>query len=137
MEMVGVATSSGVKSAPRSQAMVFLSVSQAFHIQMCEYPRMEGNIVSFLGTARRSESERLQKVLSILFFVGVNFQDRSAIISSPPSPSERSGEGEGGDAAFTLETLCRSSLFFFVVAYKDFYDRSLTYRLTADHESKQ
>ena len=25
------------------------------------------------------------------------FQDRSAIISSPPSPSERSGEGEGGD----------------------------------------
>ena len=67
----------------------------------------------------------------------VNFQDRSAIISSPPSPSERSGEGEGGDAAFTLETLCRSSLFFFVVAYKDFYDRSLTYRLTADHESKQ
>ena len=32
--------------------------------------RMEGNIVSFLGTARRSESERQQKVLSILFFVG-------------------------------------------------------------------
>ena len=27
----------------------------------------------------------------------VNFQDRSAIISSPPSSSERSGEGEGGD----------------------------------------
>ena len=25
------------------------------------------------------------------------FQDRSAIISSPPSPSERSREGEGGD----------------------------------------
>ena len=59
--------------------------------------RMEGNIVLFLGTSRRSESERQQKVLSILFFVGVNFQDRSAIISSPPSPSERSGEGEGGD----------------------------------------
>lgn len=70
MEMVGVATSSGVKSAPRSQAMVFLSVSPAFHIQMCEYPRMEGNIVLFLGTSRRSESERQQKVLSILLFVG-------------------------------------------------------------------
>ena len=27
----------------------------------------------------------------------MNFQDRSAIISSPPSSSERSGEGEGGD----------------------------------------
>ena len=27
----------------------------------------------------------------------LNFQDRSAIISSPPSSSERSGEGEGGD----------------------------------------
>ena len=27
----------------------------------------------------------------------VYFQDRSAIISSPPSSSERSGEGEGGD----------------------------------------
>ena len=26
------------------------------------------------------------------------FQDRSAILASPPSPSERSGEGEGGDA---------------------------------------
>ena len=26
----------------------------------------------------------------------LNFQDRSAIISSPPSSSERSGEGEGG-----------------------------------------
>ena len=24
-------------------------------------------------------------------------QDRSAILASPPSPSERSGEGEGGD----------------------------------------
>lgn len=32
--------------------------------------RMEGNIVLFLGTSRRSESERQQKVLSILFFVG-------------------------------------------------------------------
>ena len=28
----------------------------------------------------------------------VYFQDRSAILASPPSPSERSGEGEGGDA---------------------------------------
>ena len=27
----------------------------------------------------------------------IYFQDRSAIISSPPSSSERSGEGEGGD----------------------------------------
>ena len=27
----------------------------------------------------------------------LNFQDRSAIISSPPSSSERSVEGEGGD----------------------------------------
>ena len=27
----------------------------------------------------------------------VYFQDRSAILASPPSPSERSGEGEGGD----------------------------------------
>lgn len=32
--------------------------------------RMEGNIVLFLGTSRRSESERQQKVLSILFFEG-------------------------------------------------------------------
>ena len=28
----------------------------------------------------------------------IYFQDRSAILASPPSPSERSGEGEGGDA---------------------------------------
>lgn len=27
----------------------------------------------------------------------IYFQDRSAILASPPSPSERSGEGEGGD----------------------------------------
>lgn len=31
-----------------------------------------------------------------------------------------------GDAAFTSETLCRSSVFFFAVADKEFYDRSLT-----------
>lgn len=36
-----------------------------------------------------------------------------------------------GDAAFTSETLCRSSVFFFAVAYKDFYDRPLTYRFFA------
>lgn len=42
-----------------------------------------------------------------------------------------------GDAAFTSETLRRSSVFFFAVAYKDFYDRSLTYRLRAVHESRQ
>lgn len=34
-----------------------------------------------------------------------------------------------GDAAFTSKTICRSSVFFFAVANKDFYDRSLTYRL--------
>ena len=32
----------------------------------------------------------------------VYFQDRSAILASPPSPSERSGEGEGGDAKIAL-----------------------------------
>lgn len=42
-----------------------------------------------------------------------------------------------GDAAFTSETICRSSVFFFAVANKDFYDRSLTYRLTAVHVPRQ
>ena len=51
-----------------------------------------------------------------------------------------------GDAAFTSETLCRSSVFFIAVADKvivltlaqqDFIDRSLTCRLTAVHEPKQ
>jgi hypothetical protein len=43
-----------------------------------------------------------------------------------------------GDAAFTTsETICRSSVFFFAVAYKDFYDRPLTYRLRAVHEPRQ
>ena len=52
-----------------------------------------------------------------------------------------------GDAAFTSETHCRLSVFFFAVADKDFYDRSLTCRFfakakrqadkTAGHESRQ
>lgn len=36
-----------------------------------------------------------------------------------------------GDAAFTSETLCRSSVFFFAVADKEFYDRSATHRFFA------
>ena len=32
----------------------------------------------------------------------VNFQGRSAIIAYPPSSSERSGEGEGGDEIIAL-----------------------------------
>ena len=37
-----------------------------------------------------------------------------------------------GDAAFTTsETLCRSSVFFFAVADKEFYDCSHTYRFFA------
>lgn len=42
-----------------------------------------------------------------------------------------------GDAAFTSKTICRSSVFYFAVANKDFYDRSLTYRLTAVHVPRQ
>ena len=38
----------------------------------------------------------LQKFLKSEYDI-LYFQDRSAIISSPPSSSERSGEGEGGD----------------------------------------
>lgn len=38
---------------------------------------------------------------------------------------------------FSSETLCRSSVFFFAVADKDFYDRSLTYRFIAVHEPRQ
>lgn len=36
-----------------------------------------------------------------------------------------------GDAAFTSETLCRSSVFIFAVADKEFYDCSHTYRFFA------
>ncbi|WP_303036108.1 hypothetical protein [uncultured Duncaniella sp.] len=42
-----------------------------------------------------------------------------------------------GDAAFTSDTLCRPYVFFFAVADKEFYDRSLTYRLSAVHEPRQ
>ncbi|MDY4873940.1 MAG: hypothetical protein SO133_03670 [Alloprevotella sp.] len=48
------------------------------------------------GVVRRT----IEKDINYLEYDGpfmVNFQDRSAIISSPPSSSERSGEGEGGD----------------------------------------
>ena len=64
--------------------------------------------------------------------------DRIAPMGTGGTPiTGNASEVSIGDAAFTSETLCRSSVFFFAVADKDFYDRSLTYRLIAVHESRQ
>ena len=64
--------------------------------------------------------------------------DRLTPIGNDGTPiTGKASEVSIGDAAFTSETLCRSSVFFFAVADKDFYDRSLTYRLIAVHESRQ
>lgn len=55
--------------------------------------------------------------------------DRIAPMGTGGTPiSSNASEVSIGDAAFTSETLCRSSVFFFAVAYKEFYDRSLTCR---------
>ncbi|WP_172469003.1 hypothetical protein [Muribaculum intestinale] len=64
--------------------------------------------------------------------------DRIAPIGTGGTPiTGNASEVSIGDAAVTSETLCRSSVFYFAVAYKDFYDRSLTYRLRAVHEPRQ
>lgn len=64
--------------------------------------------------------------------------DRIAPMGTGGTPiTDNASEVSIGDAAFTSETLCRSSVFFFAVADKDFYDRSLTYRLRAVHEPRQ
>ena len=43
------------------------------------------------------QEKDLLQVKDSCFHIWIYFQDRSAILASPPSPSERSGEGEGGD----------------------------------------
>ena len=64
--------------------------------------------------------------------------DRIAPMGTGGTPiTGNASEVSIGDAAFTSETLCRLSVFFFAVADKDFYDRSLTYRLSAVHEPRQ
>ncbi len=56
--------------------------------------------------------------------------DRIAPIGTGGTPiTGNASEVSIGDAAFTSKTICRSSVFYFAVANKDFYDRSLTYRL--------
>lgn len=61
--------------------------------------------------------------------------DRIAPMSTGGTPiTGNASEVSIGDAAFTSETICRSSVFFFAVADKEFYDRSLTHRLSAVHE---
>lgn len=64
--------------------------------------------------------------------------DRIAPMGTGATPiTGNASEVSIGDAAFTSETICRSSVFFFAVDYKDFYDRSLTYRFIAVHEPRQ
>ena len=64
--------------------------------------------------------------------------DRIAPMGTGGTPiTGNTSEVSIGFADATSETLCRSSVFFFAVPDKDFYDRSLTYRLTAVHEPRQ
>ena len=64
--------------------------------------------------------------------------DRIAPMGTGGTPiTGNASEVSIGDAASTSETFRRLSVFFFAVAYKDFYDRSLTYRLRAVHEPRQ
>ena len=64
--------------------------------------------------------------------------DRIAPIGAGGTPiTSNTSEVSIGFADATSETLCRSSVFFFAVPDKDFYDRSLTYRLKAVHEPRQ
>ena len=58
--------------------------------------------------------------------------DRIAPMGTGGTPiTGNASEVSIGDAAFTSETLCRSSVFFFAVADKEFYDCSHTYRFFA------
>lgn len=74
--------------------------TQPQYREIKEEINISGNVFPMKEIEIKSQiSGVLDKInVSIGDKVRIYFQDRSAILASPPSPSERSGEGEGGDA---------------------------------------